>query len=137
MSRAPGDTAFTVIPCSSPCRASDNVADHTAALAAPYPIAPPPGMRSSSATSETVFTMRPRPCVRRCGHAARIVPIVPVKFTANTRSSCSAVIDSIAPAPAAPPPASPALFTTMSSCPNVSTARATGCAAPANVEMSL
>ena len=58
--RAPGDTVFTVIPCSRPWRASDNVADHTAALAAPYPIAPPPGMRSSSATSETVFTMRPR-----------------------------------------------------------------------------
>ena len=27
-------------------------------------------MRSSSATSDTVFTMRPQPCARRCGHAA-------------------------------------------------------------------
>ena len=80
--------------------------------------------------------MRPRPCARRCGQAACVVPIVPVKFTANTRSSCSSVIDSIAP-PRLPAASEPGVVHHDVERPNVSTARATGRAAPSNVEMSL
>ena len=105
---APGDTALTVIPYGRPCCASDNVADHTAALAAPYPIPPPPGMRSSSATSETVFTiaapalraeMRPG-CLRRTDRAHEV-------HCEHTRELILGDGLDRAPPPAAPPPSDP------------------------------
>jgi len=67
---APGENRVDRDPVLLPSAGSAKRQRHTAAFGRAVGDATPPGILASSATSDTVFTMRPHPCICRCAGGA-------------------------------------------------------------------